>query len=268
MPAWTKGYLDSIRERFEATTAGLGDRLDAVVDGRVAPAVDDITIGSGRSLRAAVLFFDIRGFTARTSSPEPRELRRTLLMLDCVIPMVMNVIHDHGGYVEKNTGDGVMGIIGAEGSDADAANESLDAAATIFYGLSNIVNPYLAQFGIAPVDARIGIDIGNLLLARIGVPSGGARQTRNFLTAVGPAANIACRLQQLAETNEILVGDLVWQNARPNRIAAFEAATPAGWPWHHWGRTDTYWVWRFKETRTYPWDGLFLLAGILGTGER
>jgi class 3 adenylate cyclase len=122
MPAWTTGYLDTLRERFNTLTNGLRDRLDAVADGRIAPAVDDITIGSGRSLRAAALFFDIRGFTARTSSPVPADLKRTLLMLDCVIPMVMNVIHDHNGYVEKNTGDGVMGIIGAEGTDLNRMN--------------------------------------------------------------------------------------------------------------------------------------------------
>jgi adenylate cyclase len=140
MPAWTTQYLETLRERFNMGTTGLRDRLDAVADGRVAPAVDDITIGSGRSLRAAALFFDIRGFTARTSAPVPQELKRTLLMLDCVIPMVMNVIHDHGGYVEKNTGDGVMGIIGAEGTDAESANESLDAALTIFYVLSKLTS--------------------------------------------------------------------------------------------------------------------------------
>jgi class 3 adenylate cyclase len=252
MPEWTGTYANSLSERFNALTGGLSDRMDAVADGRVAPAVDDITIGSGRSIRAAVLFFDIRGFSTRTGSPEPQELKRTLLMLDCVIPMVMHVIYDHGGYVEKNTGDGVMGVIGADASDGDAANDALDAAVTIFYALSNIVNPFLAGLGIARVDARVGIDQGNLLLARVGVPTGGARHARNFLTAVGPAANIACRIEQLAGTNQIWVGDLIRLNARPSRAMAFEAATPAGWNWFHHGTASPYWVWRFTETRTYP----------------
>jgi adenylate cyclase len=125
------------------------------------------------------------------------------------------------------------------------------------------VNPFLAQIVITPVNARIGIDIGNLLLARIGVPTGGARQVRNFLTAVGPAANIACRLQQLAGTNEIFVGDLVWRNARPDRQHAFAPATPCEWPWVHWGTTNPYWVWRFTETRTHPVSGLDLFARLL-----
>lgn len=258
MPAWTTQYWNTLRDRFSALATGLSDRLDEVADGRVAPAVDDIAIGSGRKLRAAVLFFDIRGFSSRTRSPDPQALKQTLLMLDCVIPMVMHVINDHNGYVEKNTGDGVMGIIGADSSDAEAANDSLDAALTIFHVLSNFVNPFLQRLGIPAVDARVGIDIGQLLLARIGVPTGAARHDRNFLTAVGPAANIACRLQQMAGTNEIFVGDLVFQNARIGRHAEFSVATPPGWDWVHMGTTNPYWVWRFDEVRTVPLEGYFL----------
>jgi class 3 adenylate cyclase len=215
MPAWTTPYRDTLRERFNTLTAGLRDRLDAVAAGRIAPAVDDITIGSGRSLRAAVLFFDIRGFSTRTGSPDPQELKRTLLMLDCVIPMVMNVIHDHGGYVEKNTGDGVMGIIGADGTDAEAANDSLDTALTIFYTLSTIVNPFLTQLGIPPVNARIGIDMGPLLLARIGVPTGGARLARNFSRRWGlpRILRVVCSswLARMKSSSVILSGETLVQ---------------------------------------------------------
>jgi class 3 adenylate cyclase len=179
-------------------------------------------------------------------------LKRTLLMLDCVIPMVMHVIHDHNGYVEKNTGDGVMGIIGADGTEFEAANDSLDAAVTIFYVLTNFINPFLMRIGIAPVHARIGIDLGKLLLARIGVQTGAARHPRNFLTAVGPAANIANRLQRLAGTDEIWVGDLVRQYARADRLQAFVAATPPDWTWIYEGTTDVYWAWRFTEVRQGP----------------
>ena len=119
-------------------------------------------------------------------------------MLDCVIPMVMQVIHDHDGYVEKNTGDGVMAVFGVDEAD-QGANAALDAALTIFYVQKVLVNPYLAGLGIPPVAARIGIDLGPLLLARIGVASGTARQQRNFLTAVGPAAKCGLQVQTIGQ---------------------------------------------------------------------
>src|SRR5262245_60376188 len=80
MPAWTSEYHDSLQTRFTTLSTGLADRLDAVVAGRVPPGVDDIAIGSARHLRAAVLFFDIRGFSTRTGSPDVNTLKRTLLM--------------------------------------------------------------------------------------------------------------------------------------------------------------------------------------------
>jgi hypothetical protein len=152
-------------------------------------------------------------------------------------------------------------------TDAEAADDALDAAVTIFHVLSTIVNPFLRQIGIAPVDARIGMDLGPFLRARIGVPTGGARQTRNFLTAVGAVANIACRLQQAAGTNEIFVGDLVFQNARSDRLNAFSVANPAGLDLGVLGNDEPYWVWRFNEVRNKPISGLTLLARLLASED-
>ncbi len=141
MPNWNAEYYETLVDRFSDITDGLDDRLDAIVDGRIAPAVDDIPIGSARKLRAATLVFDIRGFSSRTTTVA--NMKKALQMLDCVIPMVEHIVHDHGGYVEKNTGDGVMAIIGAGSEDEDAANTALDVATASLYVLKNLVNDYL-----------------------------------------------------------------------------------------------------------------------------
>src|SRR5437868_2902743 len=143
MPNWNKDYYTSLKNRFQTINKDLDSRLSSVVDGRITPSLDDLTIGSARKMRAAVLFFDIRSFTTMTQLPDMNKLKKTLFMLDCVIPMVMNIIYDYKGYIEKNTGDGIMAIIGAEENDNNAANAALDVAAIIFYVLKNIVNPHL-----------------------------------------------------------------------------------------------------------------------------
>ena len=105
-------------------------------------------------------------------------------MLDVTIPMVMQVIYDFGGYIEKNTGDGIMAVLGAELDDVEASDNALSAnATTIFYLLTEMINPYLQSVGIAPINARIGIDLVTLLIARLGVPTGSAKHDRNFLTS-------------------------------------------------------------------------------------
>jgi class 3 adenylate cyclase len=253
MPTWNLDYLNSLQDRFTRILSGLDSRLEDVVQGRTAPPADAIPIGSARSVRAAVLFFDIRAFTHRSASAELQDLKRTLLMLDCVIPMVMHLVYDHGGYVEKNTGDGVMAVIGVDKTDSEAANSALDIATLSFFILSEIVNPTLAQMGIERGDARIGIDLGNVLLARIGVATGSAVHERNFLAAVGPAANIASRLQGMAGTNQIWAGDLIRVGAAPQRQSFFVNVTPPTWPWQYTHYPyPCYSAWHYNAIRTKP----------------
>ncbi len=253
MPLWTKQYLQSLRNKLTQIVDGLDNRLEVVVDGRTAPALDSITIGSGRKMRTAILFFDIRGFTNRTTSSDMNSLKNTLFMLDCVIPMVMQIIYDFGGYIEKNTGDGLMAIIGAEKTDSVAANDSLNTATTIFYVLKNVINPLLEAKGIQKVDARIGIDLGTVLIARIGLPTGTARHQRNFLTAVGPSANLACKIQGMAGTNQIWTGDNIKRLAQEWRKDYFVDKTPTDWTWTYSNdATKSYKVWFYNATKTNP----------------
>lgn len=252
MPTWNLAYIQEVNDRLVSIVDGLDDRLDSIVDGRIAPALENITIGSGRKMRAAILFFDIRGFTKRTSSADLEKLKETLYMLDCVIPIIMKVIYDHNGYIEKNTGDGVMAIIGAEESDEDAANKALDIATAIFYVLKHIVNPHLESVGIEKINARIGIDMGTLLITRIGLPSGAAKTKRNFLTAVGPCANLASKIQHLANTNEIWTGDLIKVNSRENRQSYFVDKTPADWTWSYNNTNRSYKIWNYNAVKVEP----------------
>jgi class 3 adenylate cyclase len=252
MPTWNLAYIQEVSDKLDSIVDGLDARLDSVVDGRIAPALEDIAIGSGRKMRAAILFFDIRGFTKRTSSANLEKLKETLYMLDCVIPIVMKIIYDHNGYIEKNTGDGVMAIIGAEESDEVSANNALDTATAIFYAIKHIVNPHLESVGIEKINARIGIDMGTLLFTRIGLASGTSKSKRNFLTAVGPCANLASKIQNMANTNEIWTGDLIKSNCRENRQSYFIDKTPANWTWSYNNSKQSYKIWNYNAVKVEP----------------
>lgn len=251
MPDWTADYQAKLQERFTGLLDGIDTPIEDVTVGRVAPALEDIAIGSARKLRGAALFFDIRGFTNLNASSETADLQRVLTMLDCVIPTVMQIVYDHDGYVEKNTGDGVMALIGLGEDDVSSANLAIDVAVTTFFALRHIVNPELEARGIAAVNARIGLDLGEMLIARIGTPTGSSDHPRNFLTAVGPTPNIACKLQSKAGTNEIWVGDLAKSNARENRQQFFvrKDATDSDWIWIYKGTTNRYPYWNYNAVR-------------------
>lgn len=234
-------------------------RMDAVADGRATPSLETMSIGSGRKVTAAVIFFDICGFTALTSSDDPQTLKRTLLLLNCVIPAMMRVLYRYDAYVEKNTGDGLMAVFGVETNNEVTANQALDIAEEMFYVLKTVVNPTLASLGIAPIRARIGIDMGQILISRIGVPNGSSAHERNSLTAVGPAANLACKMQGMAGENEIWVGDAVRRSARQDRLYLFDCVTPDHWLWNYGGNPNArYHCWRYNGVADDP------MATILG----
>lgn len=255
MPTWNQAYLDDLEEYFDGLVVGLDDRIEGITTGRTVPALEDMSIGSGRHVRASVMFFDICGFSARTSRDDLATLGETLYMLDCVVPTVMRVVFDHGGYIEKNTGDGVMAIMGV-GCDAKAATTSaVNAAVVSLYVIKTIVNPHLLGIGIEPVEVSFGIDFGSLLLARIGSRRGGAKQSRSHITAVGPTANIAFELQEAASANEIMVGDLVYDFAdKPSEL--FDSVDLPDWRWtigsDEGERDDDYYVWRYRGRRSAP----------------
>lgn len=258
-----RGIATMYRAEIQNKVPQLLRRLDAVADGRVAPAVDDIVIGSGRTVTACVIFFDIRGFTQLTSSDDPNTLKRTLFILNCVIPAMMRVLYRYGAYVEKNTGDGLMAVLGVETNAQETAKNALNAATEMFYVLHDLVNPALAAQGVEPVNARIGMDMGPLLLARIGLPTGSSAHERSSLTAVGPAANRACKLQGFAGTNEIWCGDSIRNAAPPEKLYLFADVTPHNWNWHYGGNANApYRCWRYDEVANDP------LATILGNALR
>ena len=252
MVTWDAEYYEELEERFSNITDGLNDRIDGIADGTIAPPVEEIAIGSARKMRAASLFFDIVDFTNRSQYGEVEKTKDALHMLDCVIPMVQHLVYDHGGYVEKNTGDGVLAIF--TGNDADAANAALDTATASFYVLRHLVNDYLEDVDIPKVDARIGIDLGTVLVARVGTARGSAAQARSFLTVVGSSANLASKLQrEMAGPNQIWTGDLIKRNAEEYRKGWFVDETPSGWTWSYLNNSNrVYRIWRYTGMKLDP----------------
>jgi adenylate cyclase len=224
-------------------------RVNRLANALIAPKLENLNIGAGRKANACVIFFDIRGFTKLSNSDHIESLQRTLLILDCVIPAMMRVLFRADAYVEKNTGDGLMAILGIETDDQITANKALDVAEEMMYVLHHVVNPALNKEGLQSIDARIGMDMGPILIARIGCPTGSSGHNRNTLTAVGPAANRACKLQGLAGTNEIWCGDAIYRAAYAQRVNLFKCVTPplVDWDWIYGQNADhRYHCWSYN----------------------
>ena len=134
---------------------------------------------------------DMRGFTAVADRLPPQQLVDLLnRYFDCQVPAIVK----HGGEVLKFIGDGLLAIFPvAEG--ATDAREVCDRALAAARESEAAIDAIDASTGIEHVDRiRFGLalHLGEVLYGNIG--SG----NRLDFTCIGPAVNLAARLEKLA----------------------------------------------------------------------
>ncbi len=155
----------------------------------------------GEERRLAILFLDMRGFTARTAGQLPYDV---VFLLNRFFDAIVPAITDAGGTVDKYLGDGLLAVF-ETADEQGSARAALQAAAGIGDGLARF-NERLAQEGGAPVQIGVGLHLGEIVLGEIGA----GRAPR---TIIGDAVNTASRLEaktkdldvQLLVTKDLLV---------------------------------------------------------------
>lgn len=202
-PNWTTQL-----QRVNEAVRRIVERSQLIAQGRTVPDDDSLAIGTGKRLPMAVLFLDISSFSQRPSETQA-EQGQVLAVLNLFFTQMMLIAEDYGGQIEKNTGDGLMAYFPDNfGTPPEAGcKRAVAAALTMHYSNSYAISPVLAQSGISPINFRIGIDYGEVTIARIGAP-----KRFNSYAAVGTRANVASKMLAVAEPSEILIGDSVyWQ---------------------------------------------------------
>jgi adenylate cyclase len=240
---WTAPYLKRIIERLNKRIGTLDDRIGGVTAGRTMPSVEQVAIGSGRHLSVAVLFLDISGFTSWPSSTRD-EQKRILWTMDVFMAEMMNIIQDHDGVFEKNTGDGLMAYFGTEtSSDVESVRLAGEASVIMHYISENGLNGWFAKQGLPPVKFRIGIDFGEITVARIGIHG------TNTFVAIGSTANIANRLLRQLSTG-ICIGNEVYKRL-PRNWSGSCAPLPPTTGFVYSATNTPYPIWELRHRLTY-----------------
>lgn len=205
---WTEEYLSKIIERTNSRINILNQKLLDVKPGRQMPEEDQVTIGSGRQMEVAVLFLDICNYSSWFNDTFEYQ-KIVLAIMNIFMAEMMNIVRDHKGEFEKNTGDGLMAYFGCETNNpAECVNSAIDAALTMHYFNDNLLTPYMFRQGAqAKLEFRVGIDYGKITIGRVGVPGG-----LNSFVAIGTSANIACKLLRIANSGDIIIGQHVRNN--------------------------------------------------------
>jgi adenylate cyclase len=166
--------------------------LDTYVGNRAGERIlgGQIRRGHADTMNAAIWLSDLRGFTALSDRLPPETMVDILnLYFDCQVA----AIRDRGGEVLKYMGDGLLAVFPIDeyvddarqvcGQVLDAARESRAGVAALEYATGEAVEHF--RFGVA-------LHVGPVLYGNIG---GGNRLD---FTCIGPAVNLAARLEKIA----------------------------------------------------------------------
>jgi adenylate cyclase len=155
----------------------------------------------GREQEIAVLFCDIRSFTALADHRLPYDI---VFLLNRYFAIVGKAVEQSGGRLDKFIGDGAMALFGLESSAAEACRQALSASAAILADLDRLSEELAAEIP-APLKVAIGIHAGPAIVGAMGY--GGTMH----VTAIGDTVNVASRLEAAAKefNAAIVVSDAV-----------------------------------------------------------
>ncbi len=180
-----------LRHQFEATMQAVAarDRVTNLFGQHVAPQVVDQLLATGGEKtseirRIAVMFVDIRDFTAAAQNRTPHDV---VSRLDDAFTVMVDVIDSHGGVVNKFLGDGFLAIFGAPIRDDRATLRAVAAGREML----DVVEKSNAGHPDWPIRIGIGLHVGDAVTGIVGSPR------RKEYTVIGDTVNLTSRIESL-----------------------------------------------------------------------
>ncbi|KQO61669.1 adenylate cyclase [Methylobacterium sp. Leaf88] len=149
--------------------------------------------GSGVTVEAAIMVIDLRGFT-EISELWPRD--DVIALLNDYFDAISLPIERHGGEILKFMGDGLLAIFHL---DTPAACTAAQSAALEARAAMRALNAARAERGQPRLGYGIGVNVGAVMYGNIG------SRSRLDFTIIGPAVNVAARLESLTKVLDVSV---------------------------------------------------------------
>lgn len=198
--------MEGLREREE-----LRDLFGRHVGADVARAALEGGVRLGGEVREiAVLFVDIIGSTSLAQERPPGEV---LDLLNRFFDVVVEVVHEYDGWVNKFEGDAVLAVWGAPVDVADRDTAALTAA--------RVLGQQLAE-ELPEISAGIGVARGSAVAGNVGT------HERYEYTVVGDPVNVAARLTGEAKRapRRVVASQLLVAAADPAEAALWHELEP------------------------------------------
>lgn len=167
----------------------------------------DRPMGEVRTHEVAVLFADIKGFTALAEAGAATD---TMRLLRAFHGRMAAAVFNHGGTLDKFIGDGLMATFGTPEPMADAADRAFACGRAMLAAMADW-QAGRAAAGEAPIAVGIGIHLGPATMGDIGGGGDAAHGIgqRFEFAVIGDTVNVASRLERLTRELDVplLVSD-------------------------------------------------------------
>jgi len=184
------------------------------------------------SVSMVVMYVDLVGSTQMVMDLPQKQLS---MIVSSFAQEMGYVIKQHNGYVLKFVGDAVIGYFAEKDSIAD---RSVSCAESMLKAVKIGINPVLQQYDYPDLAIKIGIDFGENTIIRYG-----DNEEESHVDLLGPSMNMAAKIQNHAQPDQILIGGQVYENLDSTIRGYFEKTK-----WN-----DGEWNYRNKVTgKIYP----------------
>lgn len=170
----------------------------------------EIELG-GRDRQIAVLFVDIRGFTAMSEGLSPEKI---VAILNRYLGMVTEAVFKNGGTLDKFIGDAVMAVYNAPLDVEDYACKAVQTGLDIVAAVDGVNVELRKEFGIE-IACGVGVHSGRAVVGNIGC------SYRMDYTAIGDTVNVAERLESIAKCGQVLISRDLYEQVQDRYNAVF-----------------------------------------------
>ena len=159
-------------------------------------------------LDMAVLYVDLVGSTTMTLEMPAEKIA---IIISSFSQEMATVIRQHNGFVLKFVGDAVIGYFVSGNDRLSTTDNAVTCAKSMITVIQKGINPILNQYDYPDLMVKIGVDSGQNIVGRYG-----SDIEHSHVDLMGPAMNIAAKIQHMAKPDQILIGNDVFQKLDTN----------------------------------------------------
>jgi len=182
-----------------------------------------------------VMYVDLVGSTNMSLSlPE----EKVVTIISSFAQEMAYTVTQFGGFMLKFVGDAVLAYFNAENELIYPADNIINCAKSMLRVLTVGINPVLTINGYPSLAAKIGIDHGQNIIVRYG-----SDKRKSHVDILGPAMNMAAKIQNMAKPQQILIGADVYKKIHPATQKNFKKKI----------LSEARWKYRYRDSgKRYP----------------